>query len=177
VLDAEERKSYNQVEDDSIIQLESQSTHHFLSKRNPHQFQFGQGSIPLNQKPLQSTYQQDENSRDSLDSHLEHLALGMDSMVETKGKQAKESDAGRYNMVSSLQSRDDMERLQELLQSHQHSLNTVDMQEALGTLGAPDTQESERLGKKGGSYSYGNQGGPAESSVDTRGQKQKSLYS
>ena len=70
-----------------------------------------------------------------------------------------------------------MERLQELLQSHQHSLNTVDMQEALGTLGGPDTQESERLGKKGGTYSYGNQGGPAESSVDNRGQKQKSLYS
>ena len=51
-MDAEERKSYNQVEDDSIIQLDSQSTLQFLSKRNPHQFQFGQGSIPLNQKPL-----------------------------------------------------------------------------------------------------------------------------
>jgi hypothetical protein len=176
-MDAEERKSYNQVEDDSIIQLDSQSTLQFLSKRNPHQFQFGQGSIPLNQKPLQSTYQQDENSRDSLDSHLDHLALGMDSVVETKEKQAKESDGGRYNLVSSLQSRDDMERLQELLQSHQHSLNTEDMQEALGMLGGPDTQESERLGKKGGTYSYGNQGGPAESSVDNRGNKQKSLYS
>ena len=70
-----------------------------------------------------------------------------------------------------------MERLQELLQSHQHSLNTVDMQDALGTLGGVDTQESDRLGKKGATYSYGNQGGPIESSVDTRGQKQKSLYS
>jgi hypothetical protein len=51
----------------------------------------------------------------------------MESAVETKGRHPMESDGGRHNMVSSLQSRDDMERLQELLQSHQHSLNTVDM--------------------------------------------------